>query len=174
MTPAPGLGPSGLRGCFAAWPHYTGPTPWLEQTSPFVWQATQLRFRIGLMHPNLLWDTIIMSAAPAAVSDMLVTVKSREVQRAMLAEMRGDRREAANHFLAAAHLELVLADDYAQAGQPDLALRSGISAASCFWSAGHPERARPMFDELLQSHPGQAEAIRQAVDELERDYPPGP
>jgi hypothetical protein len=115
-----------------------------------------------------------MSAAPAAVSDMLVTVKSREVQRAMLAEMRGDRREAAKHFLAAAHLELVLADDYTQAGQPDLALRSGISAASCFWSAGHPERARPMFEELLQSHPGQAEAIRQAVDELERDYPPGP
>jgi hypothetical protein len=28
-------------------------------------------------------------------SDMLVIVKSREVQRAMLAEMRGDRQEAA-------------------------------------------------------------------------------
>ena len=115
-----------------------------------------------------------MSAAPAMVSDLLVIVKSREVQRAMLAEMRGDAQAAARHFLAAAHLELVLADDYTQAGQPDLALRSGISAASCFWSAGHPERARPMFEELLQSHPGQAEAIRQAVDELERDYPPGP
>ena len=115
-----------------------------------------------------------MSAAPAMVTDMLVIVKSREVQRAMLAEMRGDHQAAARHFLAAAHLELVLADDYAQAGQPEMALRSGISAASCFWSAGHPERARPMFEELLQSHPGQAEAIRQAVDELERDYPPGP
>ncbi len=112
-----------------------------------------------------------MSAAPAAVSDMLVTVKSREVQRATLAEMRGDHKEAAKHFLAAAHLELVLADDYAQAGQPELALRSGISAASCFWSAGHPDRARPLFDELLQAHPAQADATRQAVEELERDYP---
>ncbi len=112
-----------------------------------------------------------MSAAPTMVSDMLVTVKSREVQRAMLAEMRGDRREAAKHFLAAAHLELVLADDSAQAGQPELALRSGISAASCFWSAGHPDRARPLFDELPQTHPAQADAIRQAVEELERDYP---
>ncbi|HLK34604.1 MAG TPA: hypothetical protein VKT29_16030, partial [Terriglobales bacterium] len=70
-----------------------------------------------------------------------------------------------------AHLELVLADDYAQAGQPELALRSGISAASCFWSAGYSDRARPLFDELLQAHPAQADAIRQAVQELERDYP---
>jgi hypothetical protein len=30
----------------------------------------------------------IMSTAPAPVSDMLATVKSREVQRALLAEMR--------------------------------------------------------------------------------------
>jgi hypothetical protein len=112
-----------------------------------------------------------MSAAPAMVSDMLVTVKSREVQRAMLAEMRGDRKEAAKHFLAAAHLELILADDYTQAGQPDLALRSGISAASCFWSAGHAERARSLFEDLLQSYPAQAESIRQVVEELEREYP---
>jgi hypothetical protein len=108
------------------------------------------------------------------VSDMLVIVKSREVQRAMLAEMRGDRKEAAKHFLAAAHLELVLADDYAQAGQAELALRSGISAASCLWSAGDPDRARPLFDELRQGHPAQADAIRQVVEELERDYPVQP
>jgi hypothetical protein len=114
-----------------------------------------------------------MSAALATVSDMLVTVKSREVQRAMMAEMRGDRKAAAKHFLAAAHLELVLADDYSQAGQPDLELRSLISAASCFWSAGHQDRARPLFDDLLQSHPTQTAAIQQVVQELERDYPPG-
>ncbi len=114
-----------------------------------------------------------MSAAPAPVSDMLVTVKSREVQRAMLAEMSGDRKAAAKHFLAAGHLELVLADDYAQAGQPDLALRSGVSAASCFWRAGHQDRARPLVDELLLAHPAQAAAIRQVVKELERDYPVG-
>ena len=35
-----------------------------------------------------------MSMAPASVSDMLVTVKSREVQRALLAEMRGDQEAA--------------------------------------------------------------------------------
>jgi hypothetical protein len=103
---------------------------------------------------------------------MLVIVKSREVQRAMVAEMRGDRKEAAKHFLAAAHLELVLADDYAQAGQPDLALRSGISAASCFWSAGEPDRARPLFDELVQTYPGQADAVRQAVEELKKKVYP--
>ncbi len=83
----------------------------------------------------------------------------------------GDRQEAAKHFLAAAHLELVLADDYAQIGQPELALRSGISAASCFWSAGEPDRARPLFDQLLQAYPGQAHAVRQAVEELEKGYP---
>ena len=114
-----------------------------------------------------------MSAAPAPVSDMLVTVKSREIQRAMLAEMRGDPKAAAKHFLAAGHLELVLADDYAQAGQPELALRSGISAASCFWRAGYQGRARPLFDDLLVAHPAQAAAIRQVVEELERDYPVG-
>ena len=53
-----------------------------------------------------------MSAASPAVSDMLVTVKSREIQRALLAEMRGDQAAAPRHFLAAAHLELVLAEDY--------------------------------------------------------------
>jgi hypothetical protein len=108
------------------------------------------------------------------VSDVLVIVKSREVQRAMLAEMRGDRKEAAKHFLAAAHLDLVLADDYAQAGQPELALRSGISAASCFLSAGEPGRARPLFDELRRAYTGNADAVRQAVEELEKGYPVQP
>src|SRR5690349_15879479 len=112
-----------------------------------------------------------MLAAPAMVSEMLVIVKSLEVQRAMLAEMRGDRKKAAKHFLAAAHLELVHADDYAQAGQPELATRSGISTASCFWSAGEPDRARPLFDELLQAYPGHADAVRHAVEELETASP---
>ncbi len=114
-----------------------------------------------------------MLAAPPLVRDRLVTVKSREVQRATQAEMRGDRKAAAKHFLAAAHRELVLADDYAQAGQPDLSLRSAVSAASCLWSAGHPDRARPIFDDLLRAHPAQAAAIQPAIDELEREYPVG-
>jgi hypothetical protein len=102
---------------------------------------------------------------------MLVTVKSREVQRALLAEMRGDRAAAARHFLAGAHLELVLAEDYSQAGDSALALRSHLSAASCFWRAGQREQAQRLFESLLQSHPGQATAIQQVSAELARDYP---
>jgi hypothetical protein len=48
-----------------------------------------------------------MTAAHTPFSDMLVTVKSRELQRGLLAEMRGDQTGAARHLLAAAHLELV-------------------------------------------------------------------
>ncbi len=79
-----------------------------------------------------------MSTISGPASDMLVTVKSREVQRGMLAEMRGDRPSAARHFLAAAHLELVLAADFDEIGDADLAVRSRLSAASCFWRAGDP------------------------------------
>jgi hypothetical protein len=112
-----------------------------------------------------------MATVQAPISDMLVTVKSRELQRGMLAEMRGDRPAAARHFLAAAHLELVLADDYAQAGQGDLAWRSRLSAASCFWRAGHPEQARALFATLKQEDPDQASVIQQVIAELERDNP---
>jgi hypothetical protein len=102
---------------------------------------------------------------------MLVTVKARELQRGMLAEMRGDRTSASRHFLAAAHLELVLADDYTQAGQTDLAWRSELSAASCFWRASQYEQARTLFTTLLQEHPKQAATLRQGLMELEHDYP---
>jgi len=83
-----------------------------------------------------------MSTISGPVSDMLMTVKSREVQRGMLAEMRGDRPSAARHFLAAAHLELVLAADFDEIGDADLAVRSRLSVASCFWRAGDPLSAR--------------------------------
>lgn len=112
-----------------------------------------------------------MAAIHTSVSDMLVTVKSRELQRGMLAEMRGDCSTASRHFLAAAHLELVLADDYAQADQADLAWRSQLSAASCFWRAGRPEQARELFTMLLQEHPTQAPVIQQIIAELEHDAP---
>jgi hypothetical protein len=59
-----------------------------------------------------------MATVHAPVSDMLVTVKSRELQRGMLAEMRGDRSSAARHLLAAVHLELVLVDDRRQGERP--------------------------------------------------------
>ncbi len=41
-----------------------------------------------------------MTTVQAPVSDMLVTVKSREVQRALLAEQSGERDAAVRHFLA--------------------------------------------------------------------------
>lgn len=112
-----------------------------------------------------------MATVHAPVSDMLVTVKSRELQRGMLAEMRGDYPDAARHFLAAAHLELVLADDYAQASQADLAWRSQVSAAACFWRAGGSEHARELFATLLQEHPHQAPIIQQLIADLEHDDP---
>jgi hypothetical protein len=100
------------------------------------------------------------------VSDMVVTVKSREVQRALLAEMAGDRARAARHFLAAAHLELVLADDYRQAGDADLAFRSLLSAASCFWRAGDQAAADRCFAELAQGYPARSDEVREVRDGL--------
>lgn len=112
-----------------------------------------------------------MSTASSPVSDMLVTVKAREVQRALLAEMRGDRAAATRHFLAGAHLELVLAEDYASAGDSDSALRSRLSAASCFWRAGEQERAQQLLDALVSDYPTEAAVIQQVNAELARDYP---
>lgn len=102
---------------------------------------------------------------------MLVTVKSREVQRGMLAELDGAQARAARHFLAAAHLELVFADDYAQAGQDDMALRSRLGAASCFWRGGQAEPARTLFELVVRDDPAQAVVVQDVLAELERDYP---
>src|SRR5262245_57778613 len=110
-----------------------------------------------------------MSLAPAPVSDMLVAVKSREIQRGLLAEMRRDPA-AARDFLAAAHLELVRAEDYAAAGEPSLGQRSRISAASCFWRAGQIDRARQIFTDLLQADPSAAD-VQALQSELEQHYP---
>jgi hypothetical protein len=105
------------------------------------------------------------------INNLLATAKSREVQRAMLAEMRGDRASAALHFLAAGHMELVLAADYDQAAEKALALRSRLSAASCFWRAGQPDQARAVFESLLQLCPDRAAEIQQVMTELAQDYP---
>jgi hypothetical protein len=105
------------------------------------------------------------------VNNLLGTAKSREVQRAMLAEMRGERSSAALHFLAAGHMELVLAVDYQRAGENDLAFRSRLSAASCFWRAGQPLQARTLFDALLQECPDRAAEIQKVLAELAQDYP---
>jgi hypothetical protein len=112
-----------------------------------------------------------MATVPSSVSDLLVTVKAREVQRGMLAEMRSDPSAAARHFLAAAHLELALANDYAQAGQDDMALRSHLSAASCFWRAGQTDQAHTQLNTLIQDYPAQVAAIQEVIGELEQEYP---
>lgn len=108
-----------------------------------------------------------MSTVQPPVSDMLVTVKSREVQRAMFAEMRGDRTTSSKHFLAAAHLELVLADDYEQAGEADLAFRSRLSAGSCFWRAGQIQQSREVFAAAVQDDLARAAEIQTIVEELQ-------
>src|SRR5437867_525935 len=99
-----------------------------------------------------------MSTTPP-VSDMLVTVKAREIQRGTLAEMAGERETAALHFLAAAHLELVLARDYAAAGEGRLAERSRISAASCLWRGGQVDRARQELTGLARDCPRLAASV---------------
>ena len=90
----------------------------------------------------------------SGVSDMLVTVKSREVQRALFAESSGDRDAARRHFLAAAHLELVLAHDYEAAGESALAFRSRLSSASCLWRGGDVAQASEALEGLRSAHPG--------------------
>lgn len=112
-----------------------------------------------------------MSSVQTPVSDMLVTVKSREVQRGMLAEMGHRETDARRHFLAAAHLELVLADDYEQAGDAELARRSRISAASCFWRGGDPDRAQAIFDALMAEAPDRVAEIGEIIRDLEQNGP---
>lgn len=87
------------------------------------------------------------------MSDLLSTAKSREVQRGAAAEAQGESDEAARHFLAAAHLELVLAEDYRRSDQTALAVRSLLSAASCFWRAGEMDRAKMRFQETAETFP---------------------
>src|ERR1700692_1332852 len=113
-----------------------------------------------------------MPTTASPVSDMLVTVKSREIQRAQFAEMAGDREAARRHFLAAAHLELVLAHDYDEAGEPALALRSRISSASCLWCGGEIEQGRQALESLRMQQPAQSKEIEQVLAELTRDHPP--
>jgi hypothetical protein len=102
---------------------------------------------------------------------MLITVKSREVQRGMLAEMSGNQAEASQHFLAAAHLELVLAADYDQAGEPELARRSRISAASSFWRTGKAHEAQALFNSLTQADPARAGEIKDVLADLSASTP---
>jgi hypothetical protein len=108
-----------------------------------------------------------MATTQEPVSDMLITVKSREIQRGLLAEWARDNAGATRHFLAAAHLELVLAADYEQVGEDRLAFRSRLSAASCLWRAGQTTEARELFAALERETPGQAEEVRRTLGDLQ-------
>ena len=80
--------------------------------------------------------------------------------------MSGKAIEAKQHFLAAAHLELVLANDYEQSGESELARRSLISAASCFWRAGERDHALAIFGDLADSDPVRAAEVADLIDDL--------
>jgi hypothetical protein len=117
-----------------------------------------------------------MATVHSAVSELLVTTTSHEIQRGMFAEAARDRAGTKKHFLAAGHLELVLADDYAEAGKDKMAFRSRLSAGSCFWRAGFPDLAIPVFTDLIRDFPSKAAIVQEAIDELEQmpklDPPP--
>lgn len=78
---------------------------------------------------------------------------------------------AARHFLAAAHLELVLCDDYTDAGLGDLARRSRLGAASCFWRAGSIDQAKELLSEMAAVDDESAKAAAQVRADLESNYP---
>jgi hypothetical protein len=105
------------------------------------------------------------------VSDMLVTVKAREIQRGLIAEWRGLPAPAALHFLAAAHLELVLAGDYSEAGDLDSATRCRISAASCLWRGGQSSRAREELASLARERPELRSEVDAVLEDLARSHP---
>ncbi len=67
----------------------------------------------------------------------------------------------------------MLAHDYDEAGEPDLALRSRISAASCLWSGGDIEQGRQALERLQVQYPAQTTAIAAVMAEPRREYPSG-
>ncbi len=108
-----------------------------------------------------------MPPVSSSVGDMLVTVKSREIQRALLAEMQANREAAIRHLLAAAHLELVLAADYDGVEEHDLAFRSRLSAVSCFWRGEQIDKARRLIEQLHEAYPARSESVCKVVEDLE-------
>jgi ABC-type transport system involved in multi-copper enzyme maturation permease subunit len=110
-----------------------------------------------------------LASAESQGRHMMMLVKSREMDRAIAAELRGDRETAARHFLAAAYLELVLAADYDGDAQFDLALRSRKNAASCFWRAGQVAQARELLAELKRENRFLASEIDEMVLGLEQN-----
>lgn len=113
----------------------------------------------------------MVTAEKTQIKDTLVLAASHETQRAMLAQWRGDRAKSVRHLLAAGHIELVLAEDYSEAGNSRDSLRCRLSAASCFWRAGDVATARSLFDEMRMRYPAKAKVIDETKAELEHDFP---
>lgn len=112
-----------------------------------------------------------MATVQSLIDEKLRSAKSFEAQRAMLAEMRGDDEAAARHFLAAGHMELVLAEDYRQAKKTNLVLRSFLAAASCFWRAGQSDKATDIFRSLVRKYPKRKKHIGMIEADLQQAYP---
>jgi hypothetical protein len=108
-----------------------------------------------------------MSTTKPMVNEMLVIVKSREIQRAWLAERANQPDEARKHYLAGGALEMVLADDYRQVSEEKLARRSRISAATCFWRAGARTNAEEVLEQLRKEDPARAAEVDRIRHELE-------
>ena len=67
--------------------------------------------------------------------------------------------------------ELVVAADYEDAGQPDLAWRSRLSAASCFGRAGESASANRLLEDARHRQPDRADEVDLVRAEL---FPAGP
>ena len=115
-----------------------------------------------------------MAKEKVATRDMMVTVKSRLIQRAIMAEARRDQDAAVKYHTAAAHLDLLLADEYAEEGDRFLDFRSRLSAACGLWKAGQVEVARQQFATLPGQFPERARHIEICLEEMEQWSPPRP
>jgi hypothetical protein len=113
-----------------------------------------------------------MSTTRSAELDYLIALKTRELQRAWLAERAMPPKDAHKHYLGGAVLELLLADEYSQAGEVRLARRSKISAATCYWRAGLQSYANEVLEDLRRDDPlrsAEVDDIRQRLEHGPRD-----
>jgi ABC-type transport system involved in multi-copper enzyme maturation permease subunit len=129
------------------------------------WQAPRIN--------DVREQAALLASENSQTSHMLLAVKVWQIERGASAEMRGDKRMIGRHFLAAAHLELVLAEEYDASAQYELAIESRKSAASCLWRAGQVAEARSLFEELRQGNRFLAREIDETVKHLEKDHSKG-
>jgi ABC-type transport system involved in multi-copper enzyme maturation permease subunit len=115
-------------------------------------------------------EAAVLTSEDSQSSQMLLAIKSHQIEEGASAETRGDKRMTVRHFLAAAHLELVLAEEYESRARYELAVETRKSAACCFWRAGDVAKARSLFEELRRGNRFLAREIDEVVRELERSH----